>query len=134
MKTKLRYALSIALAGSLLIGSFKLAFSAETPAPQGLKKVMIAFSGIAPSYAPSWVAYEMGIFRKYGLDAQLIFIESGSRTIQTLISGDVAAAQAAGAPTIQSNLQGSGVVLIAGFLNTLDYKLMVSRDITRPER
>ena len=134
MKTKLRYLLSIALAGSFLVGSFNLALSADAPAPQGLKKVMIAFSGIAPSYAPSWVAYETGIFRKYGLDAQLIFIESGSRTIQTLISGDVAAAQAAGAPTIQSNLQGSGVVLIAGFLNTLDYKLMVSRDITRPEQ
>jgi NitT/TauT family transport system substrate-binding protein len=95
---------------------------------------MIAFSGIAPSYAPSWVAYETGLFRKYGLDAQLIFIESGSRTVQTLISGDVAAAQAAGAPTIQSNLQGSGVVLIAGFLNTLDYKFMVARDITRPDQ
>src|ERR1044071_24784 len=134
MKTKLRYLLSIALAGSFLVGSFNLALSADAPAPQGLKKVMIAFSGIAPSYAPSWVAYETGLFRKYGLDAQLIFIESGSRTIQTLISGDVAAAQAAGAPTIQSYLQGSGVVLIAGFLNTLDYKLMVSRDITRPEQ
>jgi NitT/TauT family transport system substrate-binding protein len=35
---------------------------------------------------------------------------------------------------LQSNLQGSGVVMIAGFLNTMDYKLIVARDITRPDQ
>jgi ABC-type nitrate/sulfonate/bicarbonate transport system substrate-binding protein/LysM repeat protein len=80
------------------------------------------------------MAYEAGIFRKYGLDAQLIFIESGSRTVQTLVSGDVVAAQVAGTSVLQSNIQGSGVVLIAGFLNTMDYKFIVARDITRPDQ
>ncbi|HET8562886.1 MAG TPA: ABC transporter substrate-binding protein, partial [Candidatus Binatia bacterium] len=73
-------------------------------------------------------------FRKYGLDVQLIFVESGSRSVQTLISGDVSAAQVGGSAVLQSNLQGSGVVLIAGFINTLDYKFIVSRDITRPDQ
>ena len=44
------------------------------------------------------------------------------------------AANTSGAAVIQSNLQGSGVVLIAGFLNTFDYKFMVSHDITRPDQ
>jgi NitT/TauT family transport system substrate-binding protein len=109
-------------------------FAADAGAPQPLKKVVIAYSGISPSQAPAWMAYESGIFRKYGLDAQLIFIESGSRTVQTLISGDVIAAQVAGTSVLQSNLQGSGIVLIAGFLNTMDYKLIVARDITRPDQ
>jgi ABC-type nitrate/sulfonate/bicarbonate transport system substrate-binding protein/LysM repeat protein len=74
------------------------------------------------------------LFKKFGLDVQLIFIEAGSRTVQTLISGDVAAAQVAGTSVIQSNLQGSGVVMIAGFLNTMDYKFIVARDITRPDQ
>ncbi len=126
--------LSIALAGLFLTWGPRISFAAEGSAPQGLKKVMIGYSSIAPNQAPAWVAYETGLFRKYGLDAQLIFVESGSRTVQTLISGDVAAAQVAGAGVIQSNLQGSGVVLIAGILNTLDYKFMVSRDITRPDQ
>ncbi len=134
MKAKLSYALSIALGGVFLTWAADTTLAAESPAPQGPKKVAIAYSGIAPSYAPTWVAYEAGFFLKYGLNAQLVFIESGSRTVQTLVSGDVVAAQAAGAPTIQSNLQGSGVVLIAGLLNTFDYKLMVSRDITQPEQ
>lgn len=114
------------------IGTVALAGEATTPQP--LKKVVIGYSGISPSQAPAWMAYEAGIFRKYGLDAQLIFVESGSRTVQTLISGDVIAAQVAGTSVLQSNLQGSGVVMIAGFLNTMDYKFIVSRDITRPDQ
>ena len=118
----------------LVFGNSCVAVAAETPASQPLKKIVIAYSGISPSQAPAWMAYEAGIFRKYGLDVQLIFVESGSRTVQTLISGDVVAAQVAGPSVIQSNLQGSGVVLIAGILNTMDYKLIVSRDITRPDQ
>ena len=134
MKAKLKHVLITALVGLFLMGESRAALGAEGPAAQGLKKVVIAYSSISPNQAPSWAAYETGLFRKYGLDVQLIFVESGSRTVQTLVSGDVVAAQVAGAGVIQSNLQGSGVVLIAGFLNTLDYKLMVSRDITRPDQ
>ena len=110
------------------------AIAAEGGTPQSLKKITIGYSSISPASSPAWFAYEGGFFRKYGLDAQLIFIESGSRMVQTLISGDVVAAQVGGAPVIQSNLQGSGVVIIAGLLNTMDYKFVVSRDITRPDQ
>ena len=138
MKTKrenffLRLLIACSCAGAV-VGFASLGRAGEATAPQSLKKVVIGYSGISPSQAPAWVAYEAGIFRKYGLDVQLIFVESGSRTVQTLISGDVVAAQVAGPSVIQSNLQGSGVVLIAGILNTMDYKLIVSRDITRPDQ
>ena len=98
------------------------------------KKVFIGYSGISTGQAPAWIAYEQGFFRKYGLDAQLLFLEGGTITVQTLISGDVVAAQVAGSSVVQSNLQKSGIVLIAGFLNTLDYKLIVAKDITRPDQ
>ena len=129
------YRLHRALLALLISALFSsIALGADTGTPQPLKKVVIAYSAISPSQAPAWMAYESGIFRKYGLDVQLIFIESGSRTVQTLISGDVVAAQVAGASVLQSNIQGSGVVMIAGFLNTMDYKLIVARDITRPDQ
>lgn len=108
--------------------------SAEGGSSQPLRKVVIGYSGISPSQAPAWVAQEHGFFKRNGLDAQLLFIEGGSRTVQTLISGDVVAAQVAGSSVLQSNLQGSGIVMVAGFLNTMDYKLIVSREITRPDQ
>ena len=126
--------LSFFFSSALLVAVSRNSIAAENPASQPLKKTAIAYSGISPSQAPAWVAYEQGLFKKYGLDVQLIFIEAGSRTVQTLISGDVAAAQVAGTSVIQSSLQGSGIVLIGGFLNTMDYKLVVARDITRPDQ
>ena len=116
MKTKqqrfsLRLLIACFWAGSIA-GLAPFGRAAETTAPQSLKKIVIGYSAISPSQAPAWVAQEAGIFRRYGLEAQLIFVESGSRTVQTLISGDVVAAQVAGASVIQSNLQGSGVVMI----------------------
>jgi NitT/TauT family transport system substrate-binding protein len=129
-----RLALALWITGLLAWNLPRAGFSAEGPAAQPLKKIVIAYSGISPSQAPAWMAQDGGFFRKYGLDAQLIFVESGSRTVQTLISGDVIAAQVAGTSVIQSNLQGSGIVMIGGFLNTMDYKFMVSRDITRPDQ
>jgi NitT/TauT family transport system substrate-binding protein len=118
----------------LLVGLLGSTATAADGGSQSLKKVVIGYSGISISQTPGWVAYEAGFFRKYGFDAQLLFVESGSRMVQTLISGDVLAAVVAGAPVIQSNLQGSGVVLVTGFLNTLDYKFIVSKDITRPDQ
>jgi len=129
MKTNRLGGLTAAIVAALLLGSFGASQAAEA-----LKKVVIGYSAISPNQAPAWVAQEAGIFRKNGLDAQLIFVESGTRLIQTLISGDVVAAQVAGPAAIQSNLQGSGIVLIAGILNTLDYKLIVGRDVTRPDQ
>jgi NitT/TauT family transport system substrate-binding protein len=126
--------LSLLFSAAFLVAASHNTIAAENPPSQPLKKIAIAYSGISPSQAPAWVAYEQGLFKKYGLDVQLIFIESGSRTVQTLISGDVAAAQVAGTSVIQSSLQGSGVVLIAGFLNTMDYKFIVAHDITRPDQ
>jgi NitT/TauT family transport system substrate-binding protein len=108
--------------------------AADGGATQPPKKIVIGYSAITTSQAPLWMAYEGGFFRKYGLEVQIIFVESGSRTVQTLISGDVVAAQVAGPAVIQSNFQGSGVVMIAGFLNTMDYKFIVARDITRPDQ
>src|SRR5438132_12991122 len=126
---------------ALFLGAMGITFAralvsiaAETPAGRPLKKVVIGYSSISPASSSAWFAYEGGFFRKYGLDAQLIFIESGSRMVQTLISGDVVAAQVGGAPVVQSNLQGAGGVFIAGLLNTMDYKFVVSRDLNRPDQ
>ena len=108
--------------------------AAEKALEQPQEKVTIAYSSISGNMAPLWITYERGFFRKYGLDVQIVFIESGSTTVQSLISKDVAFAQMAGAGVIQSRLRGSDVVMIAGFLNTLDYQLMVDKSITRPDQ
>jgi len=84
--------------------------------------------------APLWITHERGFFRKYGLDVQLVFIESGTTTVQSLISKDVYFAQMAGAAVIQSRLRGADVVMIAGVINTLNFKLYVDKSIKQPDQ
>ncbi len=107
---------------------------ADQPAGKPLDKVRIVYSAISSSQLVGWVAYEAGFFKKNGLDVELIFIEGGPRAVRALTSGEVPFALVAGAPVLQSNLQGSSAVVITGFMNTMDYQFVVDKKITRPEQ
>ena len=107
--------------------------AAETVSNAPLEKITIAYSSISGHMAPLWITQDRGFFRKHGLDVQLVFIESGSTAAKSLISKDVGFAQMAGAGVVQSHLQGTDIVMIAGFLNTMDYQLMVEKSISRPD-
>ena len=119
------------LLGILLPGS---AGAAEGTPERPLEKVTIAYSSLSGNMAPLWITQERGLFRKYGLDAQLVFIESGSTTVQSLISKEVAFAQMAGAGVMQSRLRGSDIVMIAGVINTLTFKFYVDKSIKQPDQ
>src|SRR5688572_1551320 len=108
--------------------------AAESAADRPLEKITIAYSSISGNMAPLWITHDRGFFRKYGLDVQLVFIESGSTTVQSLISKDVAFAQMAGAAVVQSRLRGSDVVMIAGVINTLTFKFYVDKNIKQPDQ
>jgi NitT/TauT family transport system substrate-binding protein len=108
--------------------------AAEKPLESPPEKLTIAYSSISANMAPLWITHERGFFRKYGLDVQLVFIESGTTTVQSLISKHVAFAQMAGAGVLQSRLRGSDVVMIAGVINTLTFKLYVEKNINQPEQ
>lgn len=111
-----------------------IAGAAESAADRPLEKVTIAYSSISGNMAPLWITQDRGFFRKYGLDVQLVFIESGTTTVQSLISKDVTLAQMAGAGVVQSRLRGSDVVMIAGVINTLTFKFYVDKNIKQPDQ
>jgi NitT/TauT family transport system substrate-binding protein len=108
--------------------------AAESAPERALEKVTIAYSSLSGNMAPLWITHERGFFRKNGLDVQLVFIESGTTTVQSLISKDVYFAQMAGAAVIQSRLRGTDVVMIAGVINTLNFKLYVDKNIKQPDQ
>ena len=118
---------------TLMILFVGIANAAEKLSNPPLEKITIAFSSISGHMAPLWITQDRGFFRKYGLDVQLVFIESGSTAVKSLISKDVGFAQMAGAGVVQIQLQGTNIVMIAGFLNTMDYQLMVEKSISRPD-
>jgi ABC-type nitrate/sulfonate/bicarbonate transport system substrate-binding protein len=55
----------------------------------GAQTFRVGFPSLATGFAPSWVAADKGIWKKHGLDVELIFLRGGSRTVSALIGGSV---------------------------------------------
>jgi ABC-type nitrate/sulfonate/bicarbonate transport system substrate-binding protein len=55
-------------------------------AAQSLK---VPFAALSSNYAPLWIADQAGLFKKYGLDVQLIYIPAGSVIVPAILSGQV---------------------------------------------
>ncbi|HEY2989174.1 MAG TPA: ABC transporter substrate-binding protein [Candidatus Binatia bacterium] len=107
--------------------------AAERASAQPLKSVTIVYAGLSGNQAPGWVAQEAGFFRKNGLEVQLVHVVGGPRAVQVLTSGSAVVAQVSGLPTVQSALQGTDIVFIAGILNTLNYQFIVDKTIQKPD-
>jgi ABC-type nitrate/sulfonate/bicarbonate transport system substrate-binding protein len=81
------------------------------------ERLTIATSALNMFTTPLWLAKDKGFFLKYGLDADTIYIPSGTMALQALLSGDIKVVMAAGSPVVNANLQGAPVRIIAGNVN-----------------
>ena len=55
---------------------------------QELKRVRFGYPSLGFRQGHIWVAKDEGIFKKYGLDVEPIFLRGGQMAIQALASGD----------------------------------------------
>jgi NitT/TauT family transport system substrate-binding protein len=109
----------IVLVGNLLVRAQTVTFAAEPT------KVLLAHGAISANVAPLWIAKEQGLYRKYGVDAELVFIIAG-RAAQAMLAGQVPVGLV-GATHVTNAVTGGGdLVMILGLQNTLDY-LFISR-------
>lgn len=102
--------------------------------PNAAGKMYVAYISDSPSAsAVYWVTKEAGIFKKHGLDVELIFVSGSTRGIQSLISGDVAFSSAVGTAAINGRLAGADIAIISSLTNTLPYYIIGKPEITSPE-
>jgi ABC-type nitrate/sulfonate/bicarbonate transport system substrate-binding protein len=62
---------------------------------------------------PLWIAKEMRLFEKYGLDARLVQITAGTTSINSLIAGDVDMVMTTSSAAIAAAVRGAPVAIIA---------------------
>ena len=41
------------------------------------EKVRVVYSAIGSSQSPLWIAHEAGLFKKHGLDAEILYVAGG---------------------------------------------------------
>jgi NitT/TauT family transport system substrate-binding protein len=103
----------------------------ETHAADGAP-LRIAYTSIGISYGPLWLTKEAGIFKKYDIDAELLFIAGGPLSTQALIAGDVGIAFASAVALISANLSGSDVAILGATIDTLPFQLYAIPSIKEP--
>jgi ABC-type nitrate/sulfonate/bicarbonate transport system substrate-binding protein len=125
-------ALAQALACTL-VTILLLAFPKLSPA-QAQPNVNIAYAAISPIFAGVWMAKEVGAFEKQGLKADLIYISSGSITVQAMVGGNLDMTVAASNAVVSSVLRGAPLVAVGSITNRPAMSLFVQPEITRPEQ
>jgi NitT/TauT family transport system substrate-binding protein len=111
-----------------------LLLTLAVPAAAQLRKLNIAYTATSPYQAALIIAKEAGIFKKHGLDPQLILTPGGSLGFQAMMGGDVAMVLADGSSAVTSNLAGADVVIIASFLNTFPYSLISIPEVKKVDQ
>ena len=101
---------------------------------QAADRVRFAYISDSPgSSAPYWIAKEAGMFKKYGLDTEMIFINGSTRGVQSMIAGEIDFAGAVGTSAINGKLAGGDVLIVNSLVNTLPYYIIGKPDIKSPE-
>jgi NitT/TauT family transport system substrate-binding protein len=100
----------------------------------GYAKSYIAYiSDSTSSSVIYWLAKDVGIFKKHGLDLDTIFINGSVRGIQSLIAGDLGYSGAVGTAVINANLAGADIAIIQSQMNTLPYFIIGNANIKSAE-
>ena len=114
--------------------AFVLLFSAPAHAAAELDKVRVGLSSVSATHGAMWVAEEKGLFKKHGIDPEIIVIGGGgSRGVSALIAGDIQFVTAAGDAVVSAASRGADVVMIAGILNKGVQRVMARPELKTPQ-
>lgn len=107
-----------------------LLFSAQVIAQD---KVRMGLSSVSGLHSAMWVAEEKGLFRKHGIDAEVIVTgQGGTAGISALLANDIHMASSAGDVLVNAALRGGDTVMIAGVVNKGLQRLIAKPEIKTP--
>ncbi len=92
------------------------------------KKVRLAFSALAYANPPFWIAHDLKLFEKYGLETELVYI-SGSRPIQAMLGGSVDVSQVGGAAAVAAAAQGADIAMLGTVFSRLTFAIHANPQI-----
>ena len=105
-----------------------------TPAAAQEKKLeplIVSYSSFTGNRAPLWIAKELRLYEKYGLDVQLVSIAAGSVSLTALLAGNVHLTTDSSSGVVGAVARGAPVVTISTN-GILPYQLIALPSIKAP--
>ena len=94
-------------------------------------KTRINWTAVTGAQSGMFMAQQEGLFKKNGLDVELVHIPSSSRGIQTILAGEIAFSFMDGANEVQADIKGANIALVAGATNRQVFSLMARPEIKK---
>jgi ABC-type nitrate/sulfonate/bicarbonate transport system substrate-binding protein len=100
----------------------------------GADKLIGVHSSRVMSQSMPWMAQEAGLFKKYNIDFNLVFIASSGIVTAALLGGDAEMTVTGGIGNIAAYVRGStDVVFVGGIKNVMTQTIVAGGTIKRPE-
>jgi ABC-type nitrate/sulfonate/bicarbonate transport system substrate-binding protein len=98
-----------------------------------MEKMHFIYSAIGGSQSSVWIPHEAGIFKKHGLDTELLYVGGGGRAAQVVQSGEVPMGIFTGGAVVNANLAGGDLVVVASGMNAITFFLIARPEIKQIE-
>ena len=97
------------------------------------RRLRAGYASLSGNMTPYWAAKDAGLYKKYGLDIDLVAFPSGTEGMAAMIAGEIEFLAIAGSTTASAAIGGSDVVSLAITTERLVTSLMTLPSIQRAE-
>jgi NitT/TauT family transport system substrate-binding protein len=96
-----------------------------------LEPLIVSYSSFTGNRAPLWIAKELGLYEKYGLDVKLVSIAAGSVSLTALLAGNVHLTTDSSSGVVTAVVRGAPIVTVSTN-GALPYQLIALPSIKSP--
>jgi NitT/TauT family transport system substrate-binding protein len=106
---------------------------AQVGAAQTREKIRVALGSISVNTSVIPIGHQFGIFAKYGVDLEPIYMGGGMNSLAAVTSNSVQFLSAGSTATISARLGGMDITMLTVQSSKLEYSIMTSPDIKTPQ-
>lgn len=96
------------------------------------QNIVVSYDGYAGFQGPIWATRDLDLFKKHGLNSELVLITGAARGMAALISGSVDFAQGSATAALAIRLRGGDVAIVATALNKFPFSFVAQKEIHKP--
>jgi NitT/TauT family transport system substrate-binding protein len=115
-----------------LLAVLIMAFLLVAGPARALERVILGYSGVGSGEEVHHLAKQLGLFKKYGLDVEIVYIPGGSTVVQGMVSGEIQFGRGSPSEVVSANVAGFHLKMIAALINKFVYAFVTPPSITKP--
>ena len=115
----------------VLTAVFLLLAAGESRGQTKLAPMRVAYSALSAGIGVLWLTHEQGIFRKHGLESNLVYMRSGTTAAQALLAGEIQFGHLSPAPMMAAWAQGADIAWVGTTIHQMVFTLITDATINK---